>query len=379
MQEETILIVDDTPGNLDLLGGLLKEKYKIKVANSGEKALEIISSDIPPNLILLDIIMPGMDGYTVCGKLKGSIELREIPVIFVSAGSDIESIVKGFQVGGADYITKPFYAEEVLARINTQMELQRARIELRSLLSNTLLGSVSTMIDLLTLTKPMLMQKSTRMSKYTRKLLKKSALPESEYWNIELAVMLSQIGCISIPEPVLTKKCSGLSLNSDELLYFKHHPDIGADIVLKIPRLENVAEIIRNQLSYQPLNKHRYMDTVSVGSSLLNLLVAYDDWVSFGLEPEEALIKLQEQSKKYFPAMLESLCEVVSEEKATSKRTVKIDELAAGMVLAEDLLNRSEDIFLLKDTELTNNLIELLKQFSALEQCASDNAVIWIK
>lgn len=127
-----ILIVDDQPDNLRTLSAILQgQGYKVRKAISGAMALETVRSD-PPNLILLDIRMPQMDGYEVCSALKSSEETREIPVLFLSALSDTVDKVKAFSLGGADYITKPFQAEEVLVRIGHQLTIQRQRQQLQT-------------------------------------------------------------------------------------------------------------------------------------------------------------------------------------------------------------------------------------------------------
>ncbi|MCX5793715.1 MAG: response regulator [Elusimicrobia bacterium] len=122
-----VLMVDDTPANLELLSGMLKGRgYKVRAAVSGKLALQAARND-PPDLILLDINMPEMDGYAVCGELKADEKLKDIPVIFLSALNETMDKVKAFGSGGVDYITKPFQFEEVEARVATHLELHRQR------------------------------------------------------------------------------------------------------------------------------------------------------------------------------------------------------------------------------------------------------------
>ena len=129
MTKEDILIVDDTPENLRLLSKMLtKEGYNIRKALNGQMALTAVQS-VVPDLILLDIMMPSMDGYQVCKHLKADPRTAEIPVIFLSALSDAFDKVKAFGVGGADYITKPFQLEEVLTRVQNQLTLKAAKIQ----------------------------------------------------------------------------------------------------------------------------------------------------------------------------------------------------------------------------------------------------------
>lgn len=130
-----ILIVDDTPENLRLLAGILAvEGYHIRPSTNGLRAMESAQYEIP-DLILLDIRMPDMDGYAVCQQLKANEHTRDIPVIFISALNEVADKVKGFEAGGVDYITKPFEAEEVLSRVEMHLKLQRYQNQLEELVN----------------------------------------------------------------------------------------------------------------------------------------------------------------------------------------------------------------------------------------------------
>jgi sigma-B regulation protein RsbU (phosphoserine phosphatase) len=126
-RKNTVLVVDDSPENIDLLGGVLSQNYKIKVALSGEKALKIAGTEKPPDIILLDIMMPGMDGYEVCRRLKSDPRTRDIPVIFITSMSEVEDETKGLELGAIDYITKPIRSPIVQARVKSHIELKKAR------------------------------------------------------------------------------------------------------------------------------------------------------------------------------------------------------------------------------------------------------------
>jgi len=118
-----ILIVDDVEANIDILMETLGDDYEISVATDGETALEAAEIE-PPNLILLDVMMPGIDGFETCRRLKDNPETQNIPVIFITAKRETDDIVKGFQFGGVDYIPKPFQKDEVLARVRTHLQLE---------------------------------------------------------------------------------------------------------------------------------------------------------------------------------------------------------------------------------------------------------------
>jgi PleD family two-component response regulator len=128
-----ILVVDDTPENVDVLANILRDSHQIKVALNGEKALQIAQSDPPPDLILLDVMMPEIDGYEVCRRLKDDPTTRDIPVIFVTAKTEVEDEMKGFALGAVDYITKPISPAIVEARVKTHLALKNARSQLKGL------------------------------------------------------------------------------------------------------------------------------------------------------------------------------------------------------------------------------------------------------
>lgn len=119
-----VLVVDDTPENLSILSALLKDSYQVRAANHGERALQIALSDKPPDLILLDVMMPDLDGYEVCRRLKHNPKTRDIPIIFLTARTEIDDERKGLELGAADYITKPISPPIVLARVATQLDLK---------------------------------------------------------------------------------------------------------------------------------------------------------------------------------------------------------------------------------------------------------------
>ena len=133
-----ILVVEDTPANIQVLTATLKERgYQISVATNGRQALDVVGR-VRPDLILLDVMMPEMDGFETCRQLKASEQWRQIPVIFLTAKTETADIVKGFELGAVDYVGKPFNAHELLARVNTHLTIDRLHRENERLLLNIL-------------------------------------------------------------------------------------------------------------------------------------------------------------------------------------------------------------------------------------------------
>jgi DNA-binding response OmpR family regulator len=132
-EKDMILIVDDNPQSIKLLGSVLDARgYATAVATNGMEALKFLENETP-DLILLDIMMPGMDGFEVCSSIKKNKNAREAPVIFLTAKREIDDLVKGFEVGGVDYVTKPFNSDELLMRVKTHLDLKKAREEIKRL------------------------------------------------------------------------------------------------------------------------------------------------------------------------------------------------------------------------------------------------------
>ena len=127
-----VLLVDDEPANIQIVNSILKDTYKIRIATNGAKALDLANQAPAPDLVLLDVMMPGMDGYEVCRRLKASAGTREIPVIFLTGQTEVDDETRGFEVGAVDYIHKPFSPAVVKARVRTHLALRAMREQLAS-------------------------------------------------------------------------------------------------------------------------------------------------------------------------------------------------------------------------------------------------------
>ena len=141
--QATILVVDDSPENLQVISAVLKEHYKVKVAINGERALALATAAEPPDLILLDVMMPGMDGYEVCSRLKAHPATARIPVLFVSSRDEEEDEARGLSMGAIDYIVKPIRPSIVQARVRNHIELKRSRDLLERLTTQDHLTGIS--------------------------------------------------------------------------------------------------------------------------------------------------------------------------------------------------------------------------------------------
>ncbi|RAU20886.1 two-component system response regulator [Paramagnetospirillum kuznetsovii] len=248
--QTSVLIVDDTPQNLTILGELLQPLYQVRVANSGERALRIVGSTPRPDIILLDVMMPGMDGYAVLEQLRSDAKTHDIPVIFITAMNATEDEERGFALGAVDYITKPIVPAIVLARVRTHLELKRSRDRLasqndwleqevaRRMGENLLIQDLSVRalaclaeardnetghhiirtqayVDLL----------ARRLSDHPRF---RQALAGTRLGMVVKAAPLHDIGKVGIPDAILLKPGR---LTPDEFEVMKTHPAIGAEAI----------------------------------------------------------------------------------------------------------------------------------------------------
>lgn len=233
--KQTILVVDDTSENIDVLNGVLRSEYKVKAALNGERALKVANGDSKPDMMLLDIMMPEMDGYEVCRQLKANPATAKIPIIFVTAKNREDDEKKGLELGAVDYITKPISPSIVLARVRTHLalydqnraleqkvrerteELRRTRLEIIQRL-----GRAAEFKDNETGFHVI------RMSHYSRLIAE--ALECDNDWSdlVFNASPMHDIGKIGIPDKVLLKPGK---LDEKEWILIRKHPEFGAAII----------------------------------------------------------------------------------------------------------------------------------------------------
>ncbi len=233
--KKTVLVVDDTPENIDVLSGVLRSEFKVKAALNGEKALKIANGSDKPVMILLDIMMPGMDGYEVCENLKSNPATAKIPVIFITAKNQEEDEKKGLQLGAVDYITKPINPAIVLARVHTQLALYDQNLALEIKVKQRTEELNQTRLEIIHRLGRAAEFKDNetglhviRMSHYSRLIAE--ALDYDDDW-VDLifnAAPMHDIGKIGIPDKILLKPGK---LDADEWDVMRKHPEYGADII----------------------------------------------------------------------------------------------------------------------------------------------------
>lgn len=346
----TILVVDDTPDNLSLMSGLLKDVYKVKVANGGEKALKLALSETPPDLILLDIMMPGIDGYEVCMQLKANSLTRDIPIIFLTAKSEVEDETYGLELGAADYIAKPISPPIVLARVKTHLEIKRVQDFLRD--QNEFLDAevqkrtaeVMALQDVVVHAMASLAETRDnetgnhirRTQHYVKLLANKLRLhPRFEYFLdsdhiIELlfkSAPLHDIGKVGIPDRILLKPGK---LEPEEFEIMKTHTTLGRDAIMnaehqlgiEMPFLKYAKEIAYSHQekwdgSGYPEGLSR--NDIPISARLMAVADVYDALISrrvykSGMSHEKAVeIMIEGRGTHFDPDVLDAFLELQDE------------------------------------------------------------------
>ena len=288
-----LLVVDDNPEVLKLMRLLLSEEFDLDFASSGEGALAILR-DRAPDLILSDVMMPGMDGQTLCRRIKANDATRHIPVILVTARSGAGMLAEGIEAGADDYISKPFDSVELKARIRSLLRMRQAEAELALVNQNLkvrttdlvdrqrslFLSMIKSLVSALDAKDRYTRDHSTRVTEFTLKIAEKMGLNERERKDLELASLLHDVGKIAVPEKILNKRGR---LTDEEFVYIKQHPVAGETILAPIIELQQVAKVVRHH--HERYDGTGYPDglkslEIPIGSRIMAVADTYDSITS---------------------------------------------------------------------------------------------------
>ncbi len=361
-ERPTILVVDDTPANLSLMTGLLKDEYKVKAATNGEKALKIAETQPQPDLILLDIMMPEMDGYEVCQRLQANPATRRIPIIFLTAKTAVEDEQHGLEVGAVDYITKPISPPIVLARVKTHLTLKASADFLRNkadFLEQEVAKRTAEVMAIQDVTiMAMASLAETRDSdtgnhiRRTQHYVKALALKLRDNPRYEphltdrfvsmlfKSAPLHDIGKVGIPDRILLKPGK---LTPEEFELMKTHTTLGRDAIqaaedqlgMKVDFLKMAKEIAQSH--QEKWDGSGYPEglkgeSIPLAARLMALADVYDALISRrvykeGMSHEEAVALIREGSGKHFdPDLVSAFLEIHEEFRAIAQRFLDSDE-----------------------------------------------------
>lgn len=369
-EKATILVVDDTPDNLMLISTLLKKFYKVKVANSGEKALKIVESEFPPDLILLDIMMPEMDGYEVCKRLKANDKTKDIPVIFLTSKSDANHETKGFELGAVDYITKPITLQVVLARVKTHLDMEKMQMFLRDQNSFLELEVAKRTAEIMAIQDVAIHAMASlaetrdndtgnhirRTQHYVKLLAEKLRFhPRFSHFLDDNKIIeilfksapLHDIGKVGIPDKILLKPGK---FEPEEFEIMKAHPALGRDAILQaehelgidVPFLKYAKEIAYcHQEKWDGSGYPQGLsgDNIPISARLMAVADVYDALISRrvykeGMSHAQAVQIIKDGKGHHFdPDMVNAFLELQDEFQAIAARYIDTDEEMAKKAL----------------------------------------------
>jgi CheY-like chemotaxis protein len=352
-----LLIVDDAEENLEILKNALQNDYRISIAKDGSNALKLLEVMVP-DLILLDINMPILDGFETLREIKQIDKLRDVPVIFVTGETSIRDKAAGFQAGAVDYITKPFELLEVRLRIRTHLELSKSREEKQELLRGTLSGTIQAFLEILSMRNPF----AYTFSCGTKKMASAVAtyLQVEELWKVEIAAMLSMVGTFNMEPKALETLLAGYSISDEEQSVFLGHPAAGARLLGKIPRLDDVAEIIRGQgeplgaIAFDPRN------AVLAGSQILCAVINHQILALRGHNRGAAVILMMQDNERYNLQVLKAMRQVVQSE-TEEIVSIPVSELRIGMLIQDEIKSADGNVVIVPGATLSSLMLEHLK------------------
>jgi response regulator RpfG family c-di-GMP phosphodiesterase len=378
--KSVILIVDDQIQNIELLEAhLASQSYGIIKATGGEEALRKLSGN-QIDLILLDVMMPGMDGFEVTRRIKLDKIHRLIPIILITALRDMEDRIKGIEAGCDDFISKPIDKLELLARVQSLLKVKayndllgNYRKELKSevarktgVIQKTLQGSIKMLVDILALINPDAYDTAQISRKLIRSLCKRLRIDVG--WEYEIAVMLSSIGLSTLPPDIIDKYRRNQAFNNKEQLVFKSHPAIAQQLISNIPGLESVAEAVGCQMTgFSKTSKIQNKHVASIARMLkltLDFTIAEKRRVGNKMD---ILASFKEEADTYDPEMLAALeAELRSVETDFIIREVSPRNIVPGMVLFDNIFDEKNTLIVHKGIELTEILKMRLLNFLKL-------------
>ena len=362
---EKILLVDDEPNILAGYSRQLRNKFTIDTAPGGSEALELVLNDGPYAVVVSDLKMPGMDGIQLLAKIR---EMAPDTVrIMLTGFADMENAIKAVNEGSVfRFLTKPCDTVTLVKTVAESIKQYRLVQAERELLEKTLSGCVAVLSQVLSMVNPEFFGRVSRIKHYVVKTGQRLGYPR--IWELENASMLSQIGCVILPEDILAKIPKGQPLKGMEAKLFARHPSVAADLLDKIPRLEEVTQIVMYQEKLfdgsGPPEDSRQGREIPFGARILKLVLDFDVLETMGRPKGKCLETLAQRSGWYDPEVFAAFQAVIREEAKYELVDLDINELKPFMILAQDVHTRQGRKMATKGMELSESIITRLGSFA---------------
>jgi response regulator RpfG family c-di-GMP phosphodiesterase len=354
----TILCVDDEQRIVESLALHLRRDYQVHTATGGHSALQLLKDKGAPAVIVSDMRMPGMDGATLLKHVKHLYP--ETTRILLTGDTGRDTPIAAVNEGQIfRFLTKPCPPDQLRAAIDAGVAQHRLLRAEKVLLQETLIGSITALIDILAITHPIAFGRATRIKRLATDLA--AALGTQGFWQLEAAAMLSQIGYISLPVELVDKLFYGKRLTAEERQLADNAPQVAQKLLGRIPRLEIVMEILA---ASQPGKSEQPDGLAKSGGAILRLVLDYDTQIAQGRSVAEATATLRALNARHDPAYLEKLEIMVGAVAGTAKVTeVLVGRLTPGMVFMDDLRTAVGALLVPKGFEVTEIFLERVRNF----------------
>jgi response regulator RpfG family c-di-GMP phosphodiesterase len=372
-----ILFVDDDANVLSAYRRTLHKRYQITTCLSGDEGLAKLTSEGPFAVVVADMQMPGMNGIQFLQKAQE--QAPETVRLMLTGNADQKTAADAVNQGHVfSFLTKPCPPESLEAALSNALKQYRLVMAEKELLEQTLNGAIKVLTEVLSMMDPQAFGRAEQLRNEMKVIAKWFKAPRP--WELELGAMLSQIGFVAVPQPVLMKARAGLTLTGAEKDMLARVPQSGAELLQNIPRLGSVAEIVRYQ--------HKNFDgsgfphdgtaaeAIPIGARVLRVLNELLDADASKRPRPDAFRKMQQTTGVFDPQVLEAVAACFDiyldkgEPETFRTELVRVSELAVGRVLAEDIVTREGTLIVPSGTQVTPPLLQKLRNFSELSTLA---------
>ncbi len=364
MKKYDILFVDDEPEVLQSFERNLRRWFSIRGAGSGLEALQILEDDGPCSVIVSDMRMPGMDGIGLLSRVKRLYP--DMVRIMLTGNADQKTAIEAVNNGEIfRFLTKPSTSQVLTASLESAIRQHRLITAEKELLNKTLKGSITVLCELLSLANATAYSCGYRIKATVIKVAERLGL--SGLWQYEIAALMSQVGCVAIPDDILRRIQAGGNLTANEQRMYKNHPVVGAKLIGRIPRLEHVAAMIGNQMlcwdQYDEEPGIRLTKEESIGAQILKAAMDHDALRLQGIGHIEALRNMERRQGVYNPEILKILAQFEGETQQIRIMTLNFEDIVPGMVADEDILAKNGALIIPRGQEITWAAIQGLTNF----------------
>jgi response regulator RpfG family c-di-GMP phosphodiesterase len=334
-----VLCVDDEENILRAFERNLRSHFEIETAVGAAQGLARINEQGPYAVVVSDLRMPGMDGIQFLAEVR---KLSPDTVrLILSGNADLEAVIAAVNLDSIfQFLTKPCGTDRFRAALDAALKQHQLINAERELLEETLNASVAMLTEVLSMVNPVAFSRASRIRGHVRHMAAHLRMPN--VWEFELAAMLSQIGCMAVPPEILEKLSTCKPLSAEEERAVESHPSVAYSLLIKIPRMELIAEIIRRQMtSFRDLGGPDIRDEVAIGAQMLKVAIYFDEAVLAGRSPQEALRFMLDRPEIYQARLVASIerTEVSPVEHRTA--AIYMRDLKLNMILNEDIRSKS--------------------------------------